>query len=288
MCENMTKSTINDRFDFFSTRLTFIEVTKDQLLNIELWHYMSTFESHVYGVFLQYTRIKSDLRIPDLKNIEEWTAIDGQKAGLDIYYYILTWDKLKKIYERIVELINRLHQTVPVIPKPFTVDFKLWKKRIEHLFSEFDTGIRNEYEHPSLAPYSVGHVIMWGNIQIDNAGDIKAHVGKDKFTNIRNEHCMRIQKLRTDLFDLFLKHFSEKPLTQELIKVRDYIEENIDSILKEIKEYKANNDTKGFNDLLSKFTMYDIHLSKEGVALSKTVKDKFYSVLWNREVAKTI
>ena len=99
---------------------------------------------------------------------------------------------------------------------------------------------------------------------------------------------MRIQKLRTDLFDLFLKHFSEKPLTQELIKVRDYIEENIDSILKEIKEYKANNDTKGFNDLLSKFTMYDIHLSKEGVALSKTVKDKFYSVLWNREVAKTI
>ncbi len=102
----MTKPTINDRFDFFSTRLTFIEVTKDQLLNVELRHYMSTFESHVYGDFLQYTPIKSDLRIPDLKNIEEWTAIDGQKAVLDIYYYFLTWDKLKKIYERIVELIN--------------------------------------------------------------------------------------------------------------------------------------------------------------------------------------
>jgi hypothetical protein len=280
----MTTPTVNDRFDFFSTRLNFIEVTKDQLLNIELWHYLSAFESHVYGVFLQYDRIKSDLVIPDLKNVQVWPAIDGQKAGLDIYYYILTWDKLKKIYDRIVEFINRLHQMVPAIPKPFTEDFKLWKKRIENLFSEFDSGIRNEYEHPSLAPYSVGQIIMWGGIQIDNSGDIKAHVGKDKFTNIRNEHCMRIQKLRTDLFDLFLKHFSEKPLTQELIKLRNYIEENIDSIL---KECKATNDTNGFNDLLSKFTMYDIYLSKEGVALSRTVKEKFYSVLWNKEVDKT-
>jgi len=270
-----TPPAINDRFEFFSSRLTFIEITNDQLLNIELWHYLSTFESHVYGVFLQYVRIKSDLRIPDLNNIQECPTIDGQKAGLDIYFYILTWDKVKKIYDKIVELINRVHQNIPVIPKPFTADFKLWKKRIENLFSEFDSGIRNEYEHPSLAPYSVGHVIMWGNIQIDNSGDIKAHAGKDKFTNIRNEHCMRIQKLRTDLFDLFLKHFSKKPLTQELIKVRNYIEENIDSILKELEVYKTNNDTEGFNDLLSKFTMYDIYLSKEGVELSRTERTNF-------------
>ncbi len=267
------------RFDFFSTRLHLIEVTKDQLLNIELWHYLSVFESHVYGVFLQYNRIKSDLRVSASKNVEESSASDIRNAGLDIYYYILTWDKLQKIYERILELINRLYREASGVPKAFSVDFKLWKKRTENLFSEFDNEIRNEYEHPSLAPYTASHIMMWGSIEIDNSGNIKAHAGGNQFAAIKKDHHEKILKLRTDLFDLFLKHFSTKTLTQELIQARNYIEENIDSILKELKEYKANNETTQFNDLLSKFTMYDIYLSKEGVGLSRAAKDKFYSVL---------
>lgn len=265
-----------NRFDFFSNRLNFIEVTNDHLLNIELWHYLSVFESHVYGVFLQYNRIVADLSIPKPNKIQN---VPGSKAGLDIYYYILTWDKLKKIYAKIEAIMSRLHRGGSSVPKAFNSEFKLWKRCIAHLFKEFDTKIRTEYEHPSLESYTVGNIIMWGNILIDGSGNIKAHVGKDWFAPIKREHCEKIQKLRTDLFDLFLKHFSQKPLTQELVNVRNYVEENIDSILRELKEFKDNDDMKGFNDLLYKLTMYDIYLLKEGVELSKDTKDKIYSIL---------
>jgi hypothetical protein len=253
------------------------------LLNIELWHYLSVFESHVYGVFLQYSRIVSDLSVPEPNKIQN---VPGPKSGLDIYYYVLTWDKLKKICEKIKSIMSRIHQCGPSLPKAFNSEFKLWKRRIDHLFKEFDIKIRNEYEHPSLETYSVGNIIMWGNIYIDGLGKIKAHVGKDWFATIKKEHCIKMQNLRTDLFDLFLKHFSRKPLTKELIYVRNYIEENIDSILKELKECKDKGDTKGFNELLYKFTMHDVYLSKEGVGLSKDAKDKIYCIIWSNELDK--
>ena len=279
MCKKVNNMTENNRFDFFSNRLNFIEVTDNHLLNIELWHYFSAFESHIYGVFLQYNRIVSDLGITELKEI---LKVPGPAVGLDIYYYTLTWDKLKKIYEKIKVLINSLQQMNP-LPKAFTSDFRHWKNRIDHVFSDFDIAVRNEYEHPSLESYSVGNIIMWGNIYIDGSGNIKAHVGKDWFATIKKEHCIKMQNLRTDLFDLFLKHFSQKRLNEELINVRNYIEENIDSILKKLKECKDNDDTKGFNDLLYKFTMHDIYLLKEGMELSKDAKDKIYSLIWSNE-----
>ena len=144
-------------FDFFSDRLHFIAVTDNALLNIKLWHYLSTFESHVYGVILQYNRIKSDL---PAHGALEMPRIPGPQAGLDIYYYILTWDKLKKIYKKIKEIINDLQQDTPSIPVGFTAEFRVWKKRADHLFSEFDSAVRNEYEHPSLESYSTGNMIM--------------------------------------------------------------------------------------------------------------------------------
>ena len=51
-------------FDFFLSRLHFIEVTDNPLMNMKLWHYLSVFESHIYGIFLQYNRIKTDLKFP--------------------------------------------------------------------------------------------------------------------------------------------------------------------------------------------------------------------------------
>ncbi len=276
-------TTPEKRFDFFSSRLNFIEVTKDHFLNIELWHYLSVFESHVYGVFLQYNRIVADLSISEPTKIRK---IPGPQAGLDIYYYILTWDKLKKIYNKIETIMGRLHKSGASMPKVFNSEFRLWKRRIDHLFLDFDTKIRNEYEHPSLESYSVGNIIMWGNILMDGSGNIKAHVGKKWFATIKKEHCVKLQKLRTDLFDVFLKHFSQKPLTQELIKTRDYIEENIEAILAELKALKDKNDMESFNKLLHSLTMYDIYLSKEGVALSKDTKDNIYSILWSNETDK--
>jgi hypothetical protein len=127
---------------------------------------------------------------------------------------------------------------------------------------------------------------MWGNILIDASGNIKAHVGKKWFATIKKEHCAKLQKLQTDLFDVFLKHFSQKPLTQELIITRDYIEENIETILEELKTLKDKNEMESFNNLLNNLLMYDTYLSKEGVALSKDTKDKIYSILWSNESDK--
>jgi hypothetical protein len=268
------------RFDFLSSRLNFIEVSNDHFMNIELWHHLSAFENHVYGVFLQYNRIKEDLNFSD---IESFRSVPIPQAGLDIYFYSLTWDKLKKIYDKIKVLINRFQQTSSSIPEPFTKDFRLWKRRIDHLFSEFDNEIRNEYEHPSLESYSVGNIIMWGNIIIDGTGNIKAHVGRDWFATIKKEHIKRIQKLRTDLFDLFIKHFSDKPLTQELIEARKYIEDNIDSLSKELDELKENKNWKDFNELLHKLTMCDLTFTKENMPLPEEVKRKIYSIIFPRD-----
>lgn len=202
------------------------------------------------------------------------------QAGLDIYYYILTWDKLKKIYEHIKAIINDLHQAAPSIPVGFTAEFRDWKKRAEHLFSEFVSKARNEYEHPSLESYSTGNIIMWGSIMIDRSGDITAHAGKDWFVTIKNEHCVRMLTLRTDLVDLFVKHFSQKPLTSELMKARSQIEENIDTILKELGELRVQKNTAEFNEMLHTLLMHDSYLSKEGVPLSTTVKGRLYAAIW--------
>ncbi|MGD0843563.1 MAG: hypothetical protein ABSA06_04245 [Geobacteraceae bacterium] len=264
-------------FDFFSDRLHFIDVTDNVLLNIKLWHCLSTFESHIYGVLLQYSRIKSDLVFD---TAPEMPRVPGPQAGVDIYYYILTWDKLKKIYEKIKTIINEIQRGTPPLPEGFVREFRGWKKRADHLFAEFDTEVRNEYEHPSLESQSTGNLIMWGNIMINGSGDITAHAGRDWFATIKHEHCTRMQTLRTDLIDQFVKHFSQKPLTKELVKARSQIEENIDSILKELQELKAGEDWTKFNELLYTLMMNDTYLMKEGVPLSKVVKDKLYSAIW--------
>ena len=181
---------------------------------------------------------------------------------------------------KINNFINRLTRSSASIPNSFTSEYKNWRRRIEHLFSEFDTNIRNEYKHPSLESYSVGNIKMWGNIQIDNSGNITAHAGKNWFSIIKKEHCLRVQQLRTDLFDLFIKHFSEKPLTQELIKARKYIEANIDSLSKELSTLKEKNNWEDFNELLNQLTMYDVYFSKEYMPLPNNVKNKIYSVFW--------
>jgi len=267
----------NTRFDFLSSRLHFIEVATDHLLNIELQHYLSVFENHVFGVFLQYNRIKTDLEFPRPENSHR---VQIPQAGLDIYYYTLTWDKLKKIYIEIKKLINRLQKKVSRFPSQFAPEFRLWRCRIDHLFKEFDTEVRNQYEHPSLKFHSVGNVIMWGNIFSDNSGNIKAQVAEKFYSIVKKEHVERIKQLRTDLFDLFIKHFSEKPLTQELIKVRDYIEENIDSLLKELNNFNEKKNREDFNNLLSQIMMCQINLSQEGIQLSREVTRKIYTRLF--------
>lgn len=266
-------------FDFFSTRLAFIKVSDDPLLNLDLWHYLDAFEGYVYGVFLQYNRIVSDLSINESSGLRESPV---SSASLDIYFYILTWDKLKKIHEKISGFINRLQRKGACLPKDFFSDFRLWERRVSHLFKEFDSKIRNEYEHPSMESYLVKNVVTWGNIFLDSSGKVEAHVGKNWFATIKVEHVEKIMVLRTDLFDLFIKHFLKKPLTRELLRVRDYYEGNIDSILSNLKEFKDNGDFDGFNDLLYRFTQHDMFLAREGVRLSNKIRERIYSLIWSK------
>jgi hypothetical protein len=76
-----------------------------------------------------------------------------------------------------------------------------------------------------------------------------------------------------------VKHFSQKPITKELIRVRTHIEENIESILEELKLLQDKGDTAGFNNSLHNLLMHEIYLSKEGVPLAESVTDRFHSVL---------
>ncbi|MFH0813672.1 MAG: hypothetical protein V2A69_12670 [Pseudomonadota bacterium] len=120
---------------------------------------------------------------------------------------------------------------------------------------------------------------MWGTTHIDSSGDIKAHAGKDWFVFVKKKHILKLDELRTALFDIFIKYFSQKPLTHELIKVRDHVEDNIDSLLKELKQLMHDGNAQGFNDLFHELIMCDIYLSREGVQLPEDVKEKLYSVL---------
>ena len=251
-------NTNNQRFDFFSSRLHFIKVTSDDLLNLELWRHLDAFESHVYGVFLQYNRIKLAQEMPDPVIIRKFNT---HQLNLDIYFYTLVWDKLKKIYSKIAEVVNRIQQNYRSTPsardlKAFTDDFRLWKTRIDKLFSEFDGTTRNEYEHPSLKPHLFKNIQFWKNISSDSGGNIKAHVGNKIYALIKYEHFLKIDELRTALFDLFTRHFSQKSAISDLIKIRDYIENNIDHLSSELKTRIDNNDENGFHDILNQFMSY--------------------------------
>jgi hypothetical protein len=267
----------NKQFDFFSNRLTFIDITPDKLLNVNLCHHLSVFESYVYGVASQYSRIKDDL---DFSNIDDSVKVPLSQASLDIYYYILCWDKLKKIYEEIKRLVNLINQSPTPLPEKFNEEFREWKRRIEHLFLEYSDEVRNEYEHPSLEFYSIGNIQMWGNISTDSSGNIKAHAGKDCFASIKKEHTDRIYHLRIDLFDLFLKYFSKKQLTKELIKVRDFVYSNIEAISKDLQEFKTKKDWDNFNSLFKEIINIELYLSKEGIQLSNEIRDKIFSLFY--------
>lgn len=261
-------------FEFFAGRLSFIEISDDPRENIDLYHYLTELENYAYGVFLQYSRILDDLKVPSLS--EGGPSTSSPNGKLDIYFYTMTWDKLRKITELLVEFMNGLHKQGRPIPRPFTKDFRFWKKRMQHLLSEFDIDVRNEYEHPSLEPDIHRNILSWGTILVDGAGNVKAHVGKKHHAVIKHEHPGRLRQLLVDLVDLFLEHFSQKPLTKELMKVRDYIQKNLDSIIQEMRESVAQSNVDLTNQLRGRLVSHEMLLSREGVPLSREVHRRLY------------
>lgn len=271
------QSVTPETFPSLTSRLHFIDLCPDHRKNIEVWHCLSVFENYVYGVISQYTRIKENLEKMKDPSFQPTRQFSSCQVRLDIYYYILTWDKLKKIYEELRKLINDILKSSNTVSGNFNNDFRQLRRRIDHFFNEFRTAVRNEYEHPSLQPKKVGNIIEWGSLFMDRRGNVKVHVGKEEYAIVRKEHLDRLNSLWITLIDTLLKHFSDKPSSTDLLALKKEIEDNIDTIIDTYTQYRRANKNEEANQLIHQITISDIHLTTEGIPLSQDVKDKFYS-----------
>jgi len=273
---------MNESFLRLTSRLHFIQFCSDHYKNIEIWHYLSVLENYIYGVKSQYDRIRENMsKMIDFNSLPH-SQIESTQVSLDVYYYTLTWDKISKTYDKFKRLINSLQKTEP-IPKLFNDDFKELKRRLDHLLGEFRNEVRNEYEHPSLEPNRVGNITDWGSLFVHNNGDIKVHVGKDQFSVAQKGHVDRLILIWIDLIDVFLKHFSDKPSSHDLIHLKNHIEQHIDEIIDEYNNYLHDNRKEEANGVIGQFLRAEIFLTKEGIPLSQDAIGKFHSLLFGEE-----
>jgi hypothetical protein len=273
---------MNESFLRLTSRLHFIQFCSNHYRNIQIWHYLSVLENYIYGVKSQYDRIRENIsKMIDFNSLPH-SQMESTQVSLDVYYYTLTWDKISKTYDKFKRLINSLQKTEP-IPKLFNDDFRELKRRLDHLLGEFRNEVRNEYEHPSLEPNRVGNITDWGSLFVHNNGDIKVHVGKDQFSVVQKGHVDRLISIWIDLIDVFLKHFSDKPSSHDLIHLKNHIEQHIDDIIDEYNNYLHDNRKEEANGVIGQFLRAEIFLTKEGIPLSQDAIAKFHSILFGRE-----
>ena len=274
---------MKESFLRLTSRLHFIQFCSDQSKNIEIWHCLAVLENYIYGVTSQYNRIKENISKSLEINSLPTPSMTSTQVSLDIYYYTLTWDKISKTYDKFKGLMNTVQKDSESIPKLFNVDFKDIKRRLEHLLGEFRNDVRNEYEHPSLEPNKVGNIIDWGSLFIHNNGDIKIHVGKDQFAVVQKTHVDRLISIWVDLIDVFIKHFSDKPSSSNLLQLKNHIEQNIDKIINKLGQCIHDKKNEEANSIIDQFLSVEISLSKEGIPLSQNIIDKFHSILFGGE-----
>jgi hypothetical protein len=214
-------------------------------------------------------------------NLLQHSQWKSTQLNLDIYYYTLTWDKISKTYNKFKELINPIQKSEST-SRAFSDDFKELKRRLDHLLGEFKDEVRNEYEHPSLEPKMIDNIIDWGSVFINSNGDIRAHVGKDQFSIVKKVHVDRLISIWIDLIDIFLKHFSDKPSSNDLIHLKNHIEEHIDNIICEYNNYIQNNKREEANGVIGQFLRTEIYLLKESIPLSQNTIEKFHSIIFGR------
>lgn len=264
-----------------TSRLHFIKITSDWQKDIELQHCMAVFENHVYGIVSQYNRIQENIKIrTEDGDIQPPRPCSSCQAGLDIYYYTLTWDKLKEIFKIFSRLMNDMRKASGSIPINFNNDYKLIQRRINHLFAEFDKDVRDEYEHPSLKPRRTGNIVEWGSLYIDPIGNIRALVGEKKFAFVKKDHIEKLINLWISLIDIFITNFSDKRPTIELIQMKKQVEDNIDSFVEEYRQHREGHRDKEANELFHRMIMLELFLSKEGLSLDDKVRNKIYSAIW--------
>lgn len=273
---------MNENFTSLTSRLHFIQFCSDQFTNFCIWQYLSVFEMYVYGVISQFNRIIENNRIKINTFSKSPLKTTSTQLRLDIYYYTLNWDKIDKIFNKIKELLNTINKNFNSIPYGFTVEFRIFKKRIESLLSNFNKDVRNEFEHPTLETKRSRNMIEWSNINILSNDDIIFHVGKEQFSIIKKDHVNRINTLWIDLIDLFIKHFSDKPLTASLIQLKNQIESNIDQILIDYNNFINQKENDKALNLFNLLLNIDSFLAKEDMPLSDEVKGKLNSIIFKK------
>jgi hypothetical protein len=273
---------MDERFDFLSGRLIWVKVfkTDNPVENFGFYNCVSFFETHVFGVISQFNRIKEN--VPVLSDEGVLRKVNTNQRQLDIYYYILTWDKIKKILKKIEQFMNKIIKERDDIKTEIRSEHRLWRKRMEHLLKEFDDDVRNTYEHPKFEPMVCGNIIMWGSTIIDGKGNIKKHVEGDIHTEVLKRHVERLDSLRIDFIDLILKYFSEKRSSKELLEIRNQIEDNIDEYVEEYKTLRQEG--KESLHIFHGLMTMNINLSREGISLSDEVITKIHSLLWSPEI----
>jgi hypothetical protein len=268
-----------------TSRIQFVEFFQDQYKNLELEHSLNVFEKYLFGASLQYKRISENAA--KLRNVDNSPDFHSQNVSsqisLDIYYYTLTWDKLKKVFEKIEEHFNVLQKDNYSISQGFKNDYRLIKTKFEHFFKEFSLHARNEYEHPSLAFLKRGNIYEYGNIFFDPNGNITAHVGKDQFTVVRKDQVDKLKSLWIEFIDIILKYFSDKPSSANLIKAKEYLDQNIDNIIGDYDSFIKDNKMDEAKGLLSQLLWTEVTLMTEGIPLSNETISKFHSVFFKKK-----
>lgn len=272
---------MNEAFPRLTSRLHFIQLCSDFSRNIEAFHRLSVVEHYTYGVLSQFERIKENcepIYSSDRLGLAEYSST---QLSLDVYYYVLTWDKLREVYAKFVKSMADIQRMENTIPAGFNDEFRRLRGRIEHLFGEFDKDVRNEYEHPSLEFRRTGNILEWGSLYFDKDGNISVHVGKELFAVVRKEHIDRLKLLWISLIDVFIKHFTDRPLSSALLELKKQTEDNIDLIVQEYLQSKQEENREDTKEIFEKFIMCDMFLSKEEVSLSDAVRDKFYGNIFD-------
>ena len=265
-----------NEFPRLSSRLGFVEFSSDHLKNFDVFICLHEFESYVYGVVSQYSRIINDEPKP---NSSTSLSNSLNQFKLDIYYYTLTWDKLKKVFEKLKEKINNVGKIPNSLSNEFIHDFRQIRTRIDHLFKELSISVRNEYEHPSLNPSRIGNLVGFGNSTRDTQGNIIAHIGSEESAIVKKEHIDKLVSLWIELTDVFLKYLTDKVSSSEIILLKRQIEENFDEIIASYISYRDENRDKDANQILHQILMSEIYLSREGFPLRQDIRDKFYSII---------
>jgi len=131
----------------------------------------------------------------------------------------------------------------------------------------------------STNPYRDWQIILWGNVTIDESGTVSKHVGRNKFSEVNKNHVERLNELRIDLVDLFLKHFSNKKSSRELFALRKKFEETIDERINTLNEWRQENKGGDCKRLLHEFLDTRLYLTRERISLSPSVEQKLDSAI---------